>query len=205
MVSRGAWSGSPSPWRSVRVLGVLERAVAVERVDRSEAGVAGPDAVPSVSLRWARNAPISGASRSSRSSWKGCLAGPLVRELEQQPERVAICGDRLRAAVALVKSRSVDHALQDGAQAGSWEYFGSRSSRWLTRAIVPGRPPGTTMCWPGRRARAVRRARACADRCPCRRGASRSACERPGYGADRGSWDVAGRRGTARRPGRQAR
>ena len=71
---RSVWAGSPGPGAmSCGVFGVAQRREPEQRVDRGQPGVAGADAVAALVSRWSRNAPISGASRSARSSSEGGL------------------------------------------------------------------------------------------------------------------------------------
>jgi hypothetical protein len=81
----------------VRLLGVFERSEAVEGVDRPEPGVAGPGAVAPVLLEVVEERADQRRVEIVDVQLERLLAGLLLREAKQQPERVAVGGDRLRA------------------------------------------------------------------------------------------------------------
>jgi hypothetical protein len=83
------------------VLGVFECSEAVEGVDRAEARVARPDAVASVLFEMLEERADQRRVEIVEVQLERLLGGLPVREAEQQPERVAVGGDRLRACVAL--------------------------------------------------------------------------------------------------------
>ena len=72
------------------MFGVAERGKAEQRADGRQAGVACPGAVVLWLSRCSRNAPMSGASRSARSSSCRRAAGPFRRKMDEQPDGVAI-------------------------------------------------------------------------------------------------------------------
>ncbi len=84
------------------MLGVAQPGEAEQRVDRSQARVAGPGAVAAVVLEVIeelcdqRRVEILDLQLARR------LAGVLPGEAEQQPEGVAVCGDRVRTGAFLV-------------------------------------------------------------------------------------------------------
>jgi len=85
----------------VRVLGMLQGHVPVERVDRPEPGVAGADMVAAILFEMVEERADQQRVEIVDIQLKRLLAGLVLREAEQQPERVAVRSDRLRAAVAL--------------------------------------------------------------------------------------------------------
>ena len=84
------------------VLGMFERSEAVERVDRPEPGVAGPGAVAAFLFEMRQGTRRSAARRDRRcpAGMAACRSARCAKR-QQQPERVAVGGDRLRAGVAL--------------------------------------------------------------------------------------------------------
>ena len=80
-----------------KVLGVPQRHVPVERVDRCQPGVPGPGAVVSVLLEVGEERADQRRVEIVDVELAGLLAGSLMREGQEQPERVAVGGDRLRA------------------------------------------------------------------------------------------------------------
>ena len=85
------------PGDRVGVLGVLERRVPVEGMDRPQAGVAGSRAVAPVFFEMLEERADQRRVEIVDVQLERLLAGPLVREAQQQPERVPVGGDRLRA------------------------------------------------------------------------------------------------------------
>ena len=81
------------------VLGVAQRGVPVERVDRRQPGVAGAGAVAAVVLEVVEERADQRRVEVGEVESAGLLAGLLWREAQQQPERVAVGGDRARARV----------------------------------------------------------------------------------------------------------
>jgi hypothetical protein len=79
------------------MLGMSERSEAVERVDRPESRVAGPGTVASIVFEMFEERADQRRVEIVDVQLEWLLAGLLVREGEQQPERVAVGGDRLRA------------------------------------------------------------------------------------------------------------
>ena len=86
------------------VLGVLERRVVKQRADRGQAGVAGADAVAAFVLEMVEERADQRRVEIVDVQLAGLLAGPLLGEREQQPQRVAVGRDRVRAGVALPES-----------------------------------------------------------------------------------------------------
>ena len=76
---------------------MLERGETVERVDRAEAGVAGAGTVAAVAFEVGEERADQRCVEVVDVQLERLLAGLVVREAQQQPERVAVGGDRLRA------------------------------------------------------------------------------------------------------------
>ena len=100
------------PRDRVRVLGMVQRDVAVERVDRPEPGVAGAGTVVSVLFEVGQERADQRRVEVVDVQLERLFAGLLVSEAEQQPERVSIGGDRLRTAVALGDQTFGEERLQ---------------------------------------------------------------------------------------------
>jgi hypothetical protein len=83
------------------VLGVVKRHVCEQRVDRREAVVATAHAVAASVLKVLQERSDQRRVELGDVQLAGRLAGPLGSEAEQQPERLAIGGDRVRAGSAL--------------------------------------------------------------------------------------------------------
>ena len=90
--------------------GWRRRGVAVERVDRRQPGVAGPEAVAALLLEVVEERADQRRVEVGEVQPVGCLPVLCCGEVEQQPDRVAVGGDRVRAGVALGISRSVKNA-----------------------------------------------------------------------------------------------
>ena len=100
------------------VLGVLQRREPVEGVDRSEPGVAGSRAVAPVVFEVVEERADQRRVEIVEVQLERLLAGLLVREAQQQPERVAVGGDRLRAGVALGDQTVGEERLERGRERG---------------------------------------------------------------------------------------
>ena len=96
----------------VGVFGVSERGVAEQRVDRCQPGVAGADAVAALVLEVVEERGDQWRVEVADVELAGLAAGPLGGEREQQPERVAVGGDRVRAGVALPDQPLGEERLQ---------------------------------------------------------------------------------------------
>ena len=98
------------------VLGMAQGGVGEERVDCRQAGVAGPDAVAAIVLQVLQE----------RGDGRGVEVGETERarrfprsgggEADQQPERVAVGGDRGGAGVPLADQPAGEELLQDGSE-----------------------------------------------------------------------------------------
>jgi len=85
------------PSDRVKVLGVAQGGVPREGVDRREPGVPGAGAVAAVLLEMVEERADQLGVEIVDVQLAGLLAGSLGGEREQQPERVAVGGDRLWA------------------------------------------------------------------------------------------------------------
>ena len=83
------------------VLGVSGGGVLVERVDRRQPGVAGPDGVAAVCFEVVEERADQRRVEIGEVKLTRLLAGLLLRELQQQPQRVAVSSDRPWADVLL--------------------------------------------------------------------------------------------------------
>ena len=83
------------------MLGVVKRQVREQRVDRREAVVAAADAVAASFLEVVQERGDQRRVELGDVQLAGRIAGPVLREGEQQPERLAVGGDRVRARSAL--------------------------------------------------------------------------------------------------------
>ena len=105
------------------MLGVAQRGEPEERVDRRQPGVAGAGAVAALVFEVVeergdqRRVEVLELERRRR------LAGLLLGEGEQQPEGVAIGGDRVRAGALWLISRSVKNASSVGRERGHRRSF----------------------------------------------------------------------------------
>ena len=84
------------------VLGVLQRGEAEHRVDRCQSGVAGAGAVAALLFEVVEERADQRRVEILELELARLLAGALLSEAEQQPEGVAVCGDRVRADALLV-------------------------------------------------------------------------------------------------------
>jgi hypothetical protein len=84
------------------VFGVSERGVFAERVDRREAGVAGPRAVAPVVFEVGKERPDQRRVDVGEVELGRLFAGLFFDEAQQQPERVAVGLDGVRAGSSLV-------------------------------------------------------------------------------------------------------
>jgi hypothetical protein len=117
---------------------MLERGEAVERVDRPQPRVAGPGTVAAVLFEVGEERADQRRVEIAEVQLEWLLAGLLVREAEQQPERVAVGGDRLRAGVALGDQALGEERLQRGRERCHDSIPGSCSRRRLTSSSSSG-------------------------------------------------------------------
>ena len=99
----------------LRVLGMLQRGVAVEGADRGESVVARADAVAPVLFEVGEKRADQRRLEVIEVQLEWRLAGLLVREAEQQPDRVTVGRDRVRLELRCVINRSVKNACRVGA------------------------------------------------------------------------------------------
>ncbi len=99
------------------VLGMAQGGVGEQGVDRRQAGVAGPGAVAPVGLQVLQERGDHPGRRGRRGRARsGSCPSPGGGEAEQQPERVAVGGDRGGAGVALADQPAGEELLQDGSE-----------------------------------------------------------------------------------------
>ena len=112
-VGRIAWAGSQHARDHGGVFGVAQRGVAEQRADRGQPQVAGAGAVGAVVSRGGRGTRRSAARRGrpSPAPTGDCRCGRAAKH-EQQPERVAVGGDRVRAGVQLADQPVGEERLQ---------------------------------------------------------------------------------------------
>ncbi len=121
------WNGQHSADR-LRVLGMAQGGVPEQRTDGRQAGIPGPDAVAPIALEvveeGADERRVDLADIERRWSCPGAVGG----ERQEQAERVAIGGDRLRARLALPDEPIGEERLE-----GRGERAHGRSPRWRSR------------------------------------------------------------------------
>ncbi len=94
--------------------------------------------LPRSCSRWSRNAPISGAFRSSMSKPRGRLADARGGEAQKHAHRVAVGGDRVLAGVALCGQALGEERLQGRGQGAHERASAWRSSRWAASCMSSG-------------------------------------------------------------------
>jgi hypothetical protein len=120
------------------VLGAAQCRVAEHRVDRGEAGVAGPDAVAAVVFEVVQERGDDRRVEVGELQPGRGLAGPLCREGEQQLPRVAVGGGGVAAGALLPGQPFGEECFEGGGEGGHgcppW------SSRDAARASSSGVP-----------------------------------------------------------------
>ena len=99
------------------VLGMVQRGVAEQRVDRGQAGVAGAHSVAALGFQVSQERPDQRGVQVGEVQLAGL--GVRVRsagEAQQQPEGVAVAGDGVRAGLALADEPVGEKRLQGGRQ-----------------------------------------------------------------------------------------
>jgi hypothetical protein len=89
------------PGDEVGVLGVAQRGVTVEGVDRGQASVAGADAVPAALLERREERGDQLGVENADVQVAGLDAGAFMDVVQEQPQGVAVGGDRVLARAAL--------------------------------------------------------------------------------------------------------
>ena len=188
-------AGWPAPAGSTAACsGCVQRGVAEQRVDRGQPGVAGAHAVAALGFQVGEER---GDQRRRpgrrRPAGTGGLPVRCVREAQQQPQRVAVGGDGVRAGLALTASRSVKNACRVGASAVIDR--GSPCCACSSRCGGQGQQFGGGLQVPvgglrGRRARGRSTAAAAGPRRQRRRGTSPAGSPRRSCAAGRGSGDA---------------
>jgi hypothetical protein len=122
----------------VDVLGVSERGVAVERVDRREPCVAGSGAVAAFGLEVIeeRGNSVGVEIGDVEHRWLPAAAGR--GESQHQLDRVAVGGDRVRAGVALLDEPLGEERLDGRSERAHDRVSCAVSSRWPAIAISSG-------------------------------------------------------------------
>ena len=121
------------------VLGVAQRAVVKERVDRGEADVAGARAVSALVLEVFQERADRGRVELCELQAGRRRAGLLLHEAQQQPERVAVAGDGVRADPALAEQPVGEVRLQRRGEGGHDGPLSAGSSRRAARPEQLGR------------------------------------------------------------------
>ena len=135
----GAFGGDgehPSDQRGV--FGVFQRRVSVEGVDGRQAGVAGSDAVVTVSFEMVQEGPDERGVEIVEVEIARRPSGSLRGETEQQTERVSVGGDGVAAGSFLVDESLGEEAFQGGGERGHGSAFGVGSRRRAARASSSG-------------------------------------------------------------------
>ena len=94
---------------------MLERGEPVEGVNRAEPRVAGPRTVAAFVFEVAEERADQRRVQVVDVQLEWLLTSLVVREAQQQPERVAVGGDSLRAGIALGDQRPAKNACSTGA------------------------------------------------------------------------------------------
>ena len=126
------------PGDRLGVLGMSERGEPVERVDRPESCVAGPGAVAAFLFEMGEERADQRRVEIVDVQLERLLAGLSLREGEQQSERVAVGGDRLRAGIALGDQTLGEERLQRRREQGHDSTSGSCSRRRLITSSSSG-------------------------------------------------------------------
>ena len=157
------------------VLGVAEGGVAVERVDRRQPRVAGRDDVAALVLEVVEERADQRRVQVGELQAVGLLAGLLLREAQQQLDRVAICGDRAWAGVSL-GDQPLGEVRLDG-RGDQAHGVSPRRRRGGGRRVgaAPAPLPNTSGCRRGGHGRGMSRAMAACGPLPRRSDASPAA------------------------------
>ena len=153
-------------WIDVGVLGVVQREVAEQRVDRREAVVAGRDRVAAIVLEVVKERGDQRRVELRDVELARRRAQALCGEVQQQPEAVAVGGDRVRAGGALA-----DQPVGRRTPAGSGRSAvmgvlrSGRQGAGRRAPSAPGSRSDTSRCLTARRARGRSTARRSARRC----------------------------------------
>jgi hypothetical protein len=131
------------------VLGVSQRAVVKEGVDRGEPDVAGAGGVPALLLevlkKRADRRRVEVGDLQLRWRRPGCP----VDVAKEESEGVAVAGDRVRADASLTDQPVGEVRLKRWCQAAHRESFpGGVAVVWPQARAGPARPSGSSRCWP---------------------------------------------------------
>ena len=172
------------------VLGVAQRRERKQRVDRREARVAGPRAVAAFALEVVEERADQLGVEVVERQPRRRPADALLAEGEQQPQRVAVGGDGVRAGVALSDQPLGEERLQRRCeQRHVAPRGGARGARRRARA-ARARPTSTNRCPLGGRGRGRSRAAAGAPGRRPRPGTNRAWSGPRSCGVGRGCADV---------------
>ena len=94
------------------MFGMTQRCEPEERVDRREACVAGPRAVVTVAFEVLQEGTDELSVKVLQTKSRRCDTGPLLHEAEEETERVAVCGDRVLARLALTEEPLDEERLE---------------------------------------------------------------------------------------------
>jgi hypothetical protein len=125
------------PLNQAGVLGVAQRGVAEQRMDRRQAGVAGTHPVAPIAFEIGEERSDELGVEIGQVEPAGWCAGALLREAQQQPQRVAVCGQGSRAGLALGYQPVGEERLQgrgEGAHHRSPAACSSRSAASASRS-----------------------------------------------------------------------
>ena len=120
------------------VFGMTEGREAKERMDRGEADVAGAGAVAASLLEMLEEGAHAGGVEVRKGELRGCHPGALVHEGEQEPEGVAIGGDRMRAGIALTAEPVAKEGFEGRCECAHGRVSMARSRRSPARASNSG-------------------------------------------------------------------
>jgi hypothetical protein len=118
----------------VRVLGVAQRGVAEQRMDRGQPRVAGPRAVTAVTTQVFQEGPDEGGVEVVQAQVARLGAGALLGEAQQQSEGIPVGGDGVAADLPLGDQPFGEERLQDRGERGHRALPGPVSSRPAARA-----------------------------------------------------------------------
>ena len=123
-----------------RVGRLAQGGVAEQGADRDEPGVAGPDAVSPSVLEVVEECADQRGVEVGKHEQGGRLAGALLGKGEQEPERVSVGGDRVRACPPLGEKPIGEERFQDRGERAHGSTPRQSSSRLAARASSSGLP-----------------------------------------------------------------
>lgn len=120
------------------VLGVAQRGVAVERVDRCQASIPRAGSIASLILEVVEESADQRRVQVAEVKLAGLLAGLALREAQQQPQRVAVGGHGARAGVSLGDEPVYEKRLERRGERAHDQPSSIPSSRCATSASSSG-------------------------------------------------------------------